>query len=226
MSRSKQKPKAKAVAPPRHDLVVLAADKDTKEAIDGLLTIRTKALGIRPITHDIITHPQHDPGCLKQSVGLLSVYRRTHRYALAVFDREGSGRETASRIELETTVEAELKAAGWGDRAAVIVIDPELENWIWSPSPHVASSLGWNQTNQSMQEWLVANKWLAEVAQIKPERPKEAMEAVLRLVKKPRSSALYRAISEKVSLVKCTDPAFAKLGDTLRTWFPSANPDH
>ncbi len=45
MSRSKQKPKAKTVAPPLRDLVVLAADKDTKEAIDGLLS--------RPLRRDV-----------------------------------------------------------------------------------------------------------------------------------------------------------------------------
>jgi hypothetical protein len=29
----------------------------------------------------------------------------------------------------------------WEDRAAAIVIDPELENWFWADSPHIADPI-------------------------------------------------------------------------------------
>jgi hypothetical protein len=117
-------------------------------------------------------------------------------------------------------VEADLRKAGWDDRAAVVVIDPELENWIWSPSPHVAGCLGWNKPDKSIRDWLVEEAFLPEATQSKPARPKEAMGAVLRLVKKPRSSAIFRAIAGRVALTHCIDPAFEKLRETLIAWFP------
>jgi hypothetical protein len=176
-------------------------------------------LGIPAITYSVIVHPQHDPGCLNQSAGLLAVYRRTHRHALVIFDREGCGRDSATRTELELAVEAELTTVGWEQRSAVIVIDPELENWVWSLSPHVASCLGWNSTGQSMQDWLVEQGHLTHAAQAKPGRPKEAVEAVLKHAHKPRSSAIYRELATRVSLANCTDPAFLKFRQTLHGWF-------
>ena len=117
MKGKKPKPAAKSVALPMRDLVVLAADKDTAQALEGLLSKRPPALGIRPISYDMLVHPQHDPGCLLESGGLLSPFSHSHRNALVVFDREGCGRESSSRAELETTVEWDLKGT-WGDRFA------------------------------------------------------------------------------------------------------------
>ncbi|MFB3133348.1 MAG: hypothetical protein ACE10K_12585, partial [Rhodothermales bacterium] len=53
----------------------------------------------------------------------------------------------------------------------------------------------------------------------KPQRPKEAVEAVLRATDTPRSSSLYRQLAQKVSLNRCDDPAFLKLKSTLQEWF-------
>ncbi len=71
-----------------------------------------------------------------------------------------------------------------------------------------------------LRQWLVEKEFLPEVTQVKPDRPKEAMEAVLRYVRKPRSSAIYRAIASTVSLASCDDPAFLKFRRTLQNWLP------
>ena len=47
-----------------------------------------------------------------------------------------------------------------------------------------------------------------------------AYEKALGQVRKPRSSATFRQIAEKVSFNNCTDAAFLKLLTTLRKWFP------
>ena len=57
----------------------------------------------------------------------------------------------------------------------------------------------------------------------KPVRPKEAAEAALRKVRRPRSSNIYRKLAEVVSLQLCTDPAFLKLKSILQNWFPAGN---
>jgi len=98
-ARTRGKGKVVRTKPAQQELVVLAADKNTKEAVEGLIVSRSQAIGIRQIAHSIITHPQHDPGCLNQSADLLSVFRRTHRHALVIFDHEGSGREEVGRAD-------------------------------------------------------------------------------------------------------------------------------
>lgn len=216
---SKARPRPQAESTPRHDLVVLAADKDTSQAVEGLLR-RPEALQVRPVSFEAVVHPQHDPGCQGNSAGLLALYRSTHRYALVIFDREGCGREQLAREDLEALVESQLVTAGWQDRCAVVVIDPELENWVWSSSPHVPAILGWAKRDQVLPAWLVDQGFLEEATQRKPGRPKEAVEAVLREVRKARSSALYKALANQVSLAGCQDPAFRKFCRVLRGWFP------
>ncbi|MBN1910293.1 MAG: hypothetical protein JW818_11180 [Pirellulales bacterium] len=118
------------------DLVVLAADKSIEMALRGILG-RHESLGIRSIRVDYLVHPEHDPGCAHNSDHLLRPYINSARHALVIFDLEGSGLESTSRNEIESELETNLARNGWSDRAAVIVISPELENWVWSDSPEV-----------------------------------------------------------------------------------------
>lgn len=219
MKRGKAKLPTTSAATPQIDLVLLLADKNIEGAVTALLKSRCQALRIRTVNFKAITHPNHDPGCLNQSSALLATYRSLCRHALVVFDREGCGRDLA-REDLEKLVEAELAKSGWDNRGVAIVIDPELENWVWGPSPHVASALGWTDDRGDLKEWLVSHGWLPSLEATKPRRPKEAVDAVMKLVDAPRSSAIYQAIAEKVSVQLCTDPAFVKLRETLQGWFP------
>ncbi len=200
------------------DLVVLVADQPMLYSVLGLLS-RPVALGIRPLTHDIYTHPEHDPGCLLRGHDLLRLYVNRYRHALVVFDQEGCGREDLSRDTLERDVQDRLSKSGWGDRATAIAISPELEIWVWSDSPQVDSVLGWAGRQPDLRSWLEAEGF-AKTQQNKPHSPKEAFEKALRQARKPKSSSLYRQLAETVSVGRCLDPAFLKFKATLRTWFP------
>jgi len=202
---------------PQGDLFCLAADRDIEQSLQGLLT-RPQSLQIRPITAMIGTHPNRDPGCYLRAHDFLRSFRRGFVHALVVFDREGCGNESHSREELEREVEDRLQGAGWGDRARVVVMDPELEAWVWSDSPQVDKALGWAGRAPALRSWLIERRFLEEGAP-KPGRPKEAVEEALRCVRKPRSSSVYRELAESVSLERCRDPAFAKLRLTLQDWF-------
>lgn len=201
-----------------NDLVVLVADKNMASAVEGLLS-RPKALDISAIRRDIYTHPARDPGCLRKSADFLKPFTNGYAHALVLLDRDGCGMDHLSRQEIEQQVETQLARGGWGDRAAAIVIDPELEAWVWSDSPHVSSILGWGDDQTSdLQTWLHEQGFLQEGSQ-KPAKPKEAVERVLYFVRKPRSSAIYEELARKVSVRRCVDPAFGKLKDTLKAWF-------
>ncbi len=201
----------------RKDLLVLVADRNMEMAVRGIIT-RRKSLGIRQVTVEVHRHPEHDCGCRQGGVEFLSVFLGLYQRALVVFDREGCGQDEqpAERIELE--MERSLAGAGWGDRTAVIVPDPELEIWVWGDSPHVESELGWSGRQPRLREWL-CEKGFLKPGQVKPARPKEALEAALREVGKSRSSALFGALAEKVSLRRCEDRAFVKLRRVLGDWF-------
>ena len=201
------------------DLVLLVADANMEQTVKGLLS-RPEALGIRVLKFEVIKHVERDPGCLK-SADLLRLYRDRYRHVLVLFDREGSGRENSSREALEREVEGRL-SPDWGERARVVVLDPELEAWLWSDSPHVEVVLGWAGRTPSLRSWLIERNLLATGA-VKPQRPKEAAERALRQVWKPRSSALYGELARKVSFQRCEDPSFRRMVEILRGWFPRSD---
>lgn len=200
------------------DLVVLVADKNMEAAIKGLFS-RPQALRTRSFSHDLYVHPQHDPGCFLQAQVFLRQFVPSHTHALVIFDRHGCGQDRLSRRTLEQRVERHLGSAGWRQRAAAITIDPELENWVWSDSPHVEATLGWVGREPDLQTWLTEQGFL-HIAQLKPGQPKEAMEAALKAVRLPRSSSLYLQLASQVNLERCTDSAFLKFRATLQNWFP------
>jgi hypothetical protein len=135
-----------------------------------------------------------------------------------VFDREGCGREEEERTDLERQVEDRLSSSGWDDRAAAVVIDPELEIWVWNDSPHVESALGWQSTETPLKEWVRQKGWLHE-GESKPSQPKTAVEEALHLARRPRSSSMYQELAKRVSTDRCIDAAFLKLRQTLVGWF-------
>lgn len=133
-------------------------------------------------------------------------------------DREGCGNEGLMREELEQQFEHKLSLSGWKERAAAVVLDPELEIWVWSDSPHVAEVLGWTDSDLSLHDWLIQKGFL-QPGRFKPERPKEAMESALQQAKKQHSSVLFHRLAQRVSMDRCADPAFLKLKEKLREWF-------
>ena len=200
-----------------NDLVVLVADKDMKFGVSALLS-RSHTLGLRRIESDVYVHPEHDSSCLLRPHEFLRSFLRRYSNALVMLDREGCGQEHLSRERLELQVESRLAANGWNGRAAAIIIDPELEVWVWSDSPHVDVVLGWGARDPDLRAWLVARGYTNQRGE-KPRRPKEAVREALRFVHKPPSSSLFSQLATIVSFGRCSDPAFAKFKATLRNWF-------
>jgi len=208
---------------PQNDLVVLAADKSAEMALRGILS-RPEALEIRPVSAEFIVHPEHDPGCVRTPHQFLRSYVRSHAHAIVVLDREGSGREAKTRAELEQEIEGLLACNGWLSRSAVIVLDPELETWVWSDSPEVDAQLGWTGRQPDLRTWLRQKGFLSPDA-AKPKRPKETMQAALYEVRLPWSSSIHGQLAGRVSFRRCTDPSFEKLRTTLQRWFSKSQSD-
>lgn len=198
------------------DLVVLVADKNAQFALTGALS-RPKALGIRAITPDFRIHPGRDGGVRTSGAEVLAGEHRRFAHALLIFDLEGSGAAEGQTAEdLERELDARL-ASVWGDSAKAIVIDPEVDVWIWGADNALKEVLSWPMDG-SIRAWL-QSQGFAFGTDDKPERPKEALEAMVPVHRQPRSSALYEKITRRISLQKCTDPAFMRLRHALQTWF-------
>ena len=204
-------------AEPR-DLIVLAADKHIAASVETLLRQRPADMGIRTVSPDVLSHPRNDPGCRTDAAEFLRSFNRRYRYALVVFDRWGCGSEkTAEDIQKE--VENALGRNGWKERSKAIVIAPELEAWVWSPSVRVAQVLGWGHSFEALRKWL-GDEGLWPQGHLKPPDPKKAAEQALRQKRKVRSSAVFRDLATSVDFNICRDPAFNEFRETLQAWFP------
>lgn len=201
------------------DLIILVADQNMRDCIDGLLPRFPHVLGIDPIEYDIYVHPNRDPGCRTQSSDFLKSFQKKYKFALVIFDKEGCGKESLTREELEQSVEDLLYSNGWAERARTIVIEPELENWIWVRSAQLAEIINW-ESIESLYEWLSDQEYLTDESP-KPKRPKEAFEAALYISKKRRSSSIYKQIASRVSFRNCTDRSFLKFIQCINDWFPN-----
>jgi hypothetical protein len=197
------------------DLLCLAADRNIEAVLHGLLG-RSEALGLSDVTVDVLVHPRRDPGCYHEAHEFLRPFRDGYRHALVIFDRDWEGAPAQDALMLEQDVRLRLGSDGWAD---VVVIDPEIEVWVWSDSPHVDDCLGWRDRNPDLRTWL-SKQALWNAGQPKPDDPKEAVERALRAVKIPRSSAIYRNLARRASVRRCTDDSFARFRERLGTWFP------
>ena len=200
------------------DLYVLVADQDMRQSISKLLA-RPESLQIRPIKYTVERHMQRDPGCRAHAAGRLRPFISKYRHAMVVFDKEGSGQEHESRRQIQHDVERDLSRNGWNNRAKAIVIEPELETWVWNGSNDVPRILGWDSNYTSLRTWLT-DKGLFPPDTAKPPDPKTAMKAALQEKRRLLSAALFGELAMTVSLRRCQCPAFRELRTTLQRWFP------
>lgn len=206
------------VEPGTGGLIVLAADRDIEETLTELFA-RPEAVGVVPFEYEIRRHPGRDPGCRVDAAEFLRPFSHRFDHALVVFDRHGCG-DSGPRENIETDVEHGLRLSGWEDRGRAVVIDPELETWVWSDSPAVHTALGWTRGHQELRAWLAAEE-LWDPGAAKPHDPKAAMLKCLRKARRKRSARIFGEIAAGTSLAGCHDPAFRKIRTVLRKWYPA-----
>jgi len=159
----------------------------------------------------------NDPGLFQRIESYVRPVRASHSYLVVMIDAEWAGSPGAAQIR--THIVEGCVRSGWSENDVVaVVMDPELETWMWQDSPIVESVVG--HSGPSLRQHLAASgAW--PLTSAKPLRPKETLEAELRRNRIPRIvGTLYRKVAERVSVKSCVDPAFAELQAALRRWFP------
>lgn len=199
------------------DLIVLCADKKIQTTIETLLQ-RPQALGIRPIKSSVeVMVGKHDPGCFHNAHGYLRPRRQEFDHALVVFDRQWDGAPELSAVDMAHAVKEKL-VPDWGEACGVVVIDPELEVWVWSDSPHVDEVLGWKDEQPALREWLRAEGLLLADL-VKPTDPKRAIERVLAKTQRRWTAGTCKTLASLVGLARCKDASFTRLKHALVQWF-------
>lgn len=199
------------------DLVVLVADVQQEKTLETLLRERTESLGIQAITFDIYRHPRRDPGVYHEGADFLAAYRPPqYRYALAMLDQAWAG-APGSAAFLQQALLNNLQQSGWpAESCQVIVLEPELEAWVWAISPHVPQVLriSWAEIHA-----LAQGRGFWREGEAKPHQPKELLEAILTRQRRPSTAAIFQELARCVGLAHCQDPAFRLLRQTLQWWF-------
>lgn len=195
------------------DLIILVADKNAQFCLRGALS-RHQSIGIRPVEFEFRVHPERDGGARKNGTALLAIERNRFANAILMFDFEGCGASHTDAISLEEDLDREL-AKEWGAAAKAIVIDPEVDSWVWGSDNSLAGCLDWTDS-MPIRQWIEDQGFKLD-SNSKPVRPKEAIESVLRKQQMPRSSALYEKLTSKLSIPRCVDPAAIR----LRKWLLS-----
>lgn len=206
--------------------VILVADSNMAAAFRGYFGRQQWHLSLQcaPFDFDgavggdlIVAEGGNDPGVFNLGHELLRPFQPSHQRVLVVLDTEWDG--SPGKAVIEEHITANLVASGWEAAAVkVIAIEPELENWLWQDNPHVAQALRYNQP-LPLRQLLERNGWWPQ-GSVKPPRPKEAAEWVLRQTRQPRSSSIYQQLAAEISIRGCTDPAFQAMRAQLHTWFP------
>ncbi len=216
------------MTPPKRDCLFFVADAAMADVVDGFLARGhlDQRIGCREFDFDFERDMlvgsrlggYTDGGIYKHCHRLLQEngYMETHEHLIVMLDQQFGGDRPAAEVREETL--GRLRANGWSeDKADVIVIDPELEAWIWQDSPHVEAAVGF--TGGSLRDALRNEDQWPE-GHDKPPKPKELFQRVCRRYRTPYSAALYRDIVQRVSVKQCNDPAFQQLVATLCRWFP------
>lgn len=197
------------------DLVIMVADKNMEFALKGALS-RSIALGISDISYEFRVHMHRDGGVRTTGPDALALESRRFSHALLLLDFEGSGTHHDDPEDLEQELDDRLRN-DWNNNAKSIVLYPEVDIWVW----------GADALLQEIYDWplqITIRQWLRDAGfefdqNDKPKRPKEALEAIRKIHKQPRSSALYMNITERISLSRCRDTAFICLKNQLQAWF-------
>lgn len=202
----------------QRDLVFLVADGAMEQMLRGFFGRDQfhRSIGCGPFIfdprEDIIVAPTKDPGVYGTARELLRPFESSYRHAVIMLDRDWEGSPGCDRIREKIT--AAMKDA-W-DEFAVIVIDPELEAWVWQESPHVADAF---RCPTNFREILAkSNHWPED--QLKPPDPKAALNHLRKRYRADRQNAAFRRLAATISVRHCQDAAFNHLCTNLRTWFP------
>ncbi|MEQ1507352.1 MAG: hypothetical protein ABMB14_34305, partial [Myxococcota bacterium] len=159
MGRRVRTPAPAPPEPDHPDLLVVAADRQWVAVLEEIFgaTPRLAALGVRALDAEVTNVPARTDGWLRRSGPAFSrtLVGSAERFLL-VLDHEGCDDPRPAEI-VESDVESQL-AGTWGDRAAALVVAPELEEWLVGASSSFRHLDGLGGVN-ALDWWRACGLW-------------------------------------------------------------------
>ncbi|MFF9040994.1 hypothetical protein ACF090_36655 [Streptomyces sp. NPDC014892] len=210
-------------------MVFYVADQAMKAMIGAFLNRREihHSIGCGPFVfegqRDIKVAPNKDSELPLRAGALLQPWRGEYRRAIVVQDHAYDNPLPPDEIRKRIGEQLEDH---W-PQYAVVVIEPELENWFWSDHTEVIKkALLWRprKGDDRTPRQVLEDAGLWESGKDKPADPKGAVEYLHKIkYTGPKNPGFYARFAEQVpSVRRCTDPSFQHLMATLAAWFPPA----
>ena len=205
-------------------LIIRVADADMERFLNAILN-KPEALGIRPIQFDIErnTDARGDSGMRANGAELTRMDKDDYQKVVLMWDYQGCGHEhkkSAQTVAKET--QDQLDRISWQANSAVIIVEPELERWLWYCEQAIAEHL--HKTVAELQQWgeTYANQRNMSLADLIEQDPKGLFEYIvcthLRRTRTPRN---YEQIGKRASIKSLQESeSFRQFAETLQNWFP------
>lgn len=205
----------------KRDVVFLVADMGMEQMLRGFLgrphahlSLRCGKFSFDP-AEDIFVAPTNDPGVYGAAGELLRPFERLHRRAVVMLDAAWDGSPGAA--DIRSHIGGCLQDR-WTD-FAVVVIEPELEAWVWQDNPHIAEVFRCPKDFRR----ILAESGHWPLGTLKPGDPKAALDYLRRRYRVRGFSADFGRLASRISVRGCQDEAFGYLCDRLRAWFPESH---
>lgn len=204
------------------DLLVYTADADAQAVIQAILK-RHQSLGIHEVDAEVKRHPLRDSGIIQSGAELVRMEKGHYGKVLLMWDYHGSGRERRQTVEQSRAeIQDKLDTYTWKGKSTTVILDPELEEWLWHNLPSIATHLRWSvpKLEQAIENFILSSGHSRDV--IFQDYPKELFEFVMRNeAKRTISPRDFEQIAQRASLRDWeTSPSFRTLSKILKTWFP------
>lgn len=207
------------------ELIILAADGTMVAVLQAFFGRKFHlSIGCAQFEFDPAREIFHDPlerdgGVHRRCNLILRRYKNTHRRALVLIDQQFGGERPAEEVRAE--MQASLDADGWAGNGLAVVIDPELEVLLWQDNQNVEKALGY-QGPSLRQQLAQDGRW--PMTSPKPPDPKGVIQAIIRANRAGPPMVVYSEIARAATTARCVDPAFHRVRDALRAWFPLESP--
>lgn len=161
-----------------------------------------------------------DGGLWRHAHSNLAPFLGEYRHAVIVLDADFEPHPGVETLREDIT--NNMRAAGWDeDSFCVVVIDKELEAWLWAPNLNVAQAFGHDDFDKMRDALAAKNLWNAGAA--KPNDLKAARNLASKLGGRKTGGPIFRSVFGSISsraCDRCQEAGFNTLRTALQTWFP------